>query len=51
MAKGVSLRLRASEPPLRAELFSTEQLRRHAVALAGQHQLDPKPGPNRLLRR
>jgi hypothetical protein len=36
---------------LRAELFSDEQLRRHAIALAGQHQLDPKPGPNRLLLR
>ncbi len=44
-------RLRASEPPLRAELFSGEQLRRHAIALAGQHQLDPNPGPNRLLLR
>ncbi len=42
---------RASEPPLRAELFSGEQLGRHAVAVAGQHQLDPKPGPNRLLLR
>jgi cellobiose phosphorylase len=42
---------RASEPPLRAELFSDEQLRRHAVALAGRHQLDPKRGPNRLLLR
>ena len=39
------------EQPLRAELFSGEQLRRHAVALAGQHRLDPKPGPNRLLLR
>ena len=36
---------------MRAELFSDEQLRRHAIALAGQHQLDPKPGPNRLLLR
>jgi cyclic beta-1,2-glucan synthetase len=40
-----------NESPLRAELFSGEQLRRHAVALAGQHQLDPKPGRNRLLLR
>ena len=39
------------ESPLRAELFSVEQLQRHAVALAGQHQLDPHHGPNRLLRR
>jgi hypothetical protein len=49
--KARQVRARASEPPLRAELFSGEQLRRHAVALAGQHQLDPKPGPNRLLLR
>ncbi len=41
----------ASDPPLRAELFSGKQLRRHAIALARQHQLDPKPGPNRLLLR
>jgi hypothetical protein len=43
--------LGASEPPLRAEWFSGEQLQRHAVALAGQHQLDPQHGPNRLLLR
>lgn len=39
------------EPPLRAELFSGEQLRRHAVAVAGRHRLDLNPGPNRLLPR
>jgi len=44
-------RSRAPDAPLRAELFSDEQLCRHAVALAEQHQLDPKPGPNRLLPR
>lgn len=43
--------MRAGEPPLRAELFSDDQLRRHAVALAGQHQLDPQRGSNRLLLR
>src|ERR1019366_4239345 len=42
---------RVSEAPLRAELFSGEQLQRHAVALAGQHLIDPKHGPNRLLLR
>jgi cyclic beta-1,2-glucan synthetase len=40
-----------SEPPLRAELFSSEQLQRHAIGLAGQHQIDPQRGPNRLLLR
>ncbi|MGK2952613.1 MAG: cyclic beta 1-2 glucan synthetase, partial [Thiobacillus sp.] len=36
---------------LRSELFSIEQLKRHAVTLAGQHQIDPRPGPDRLLPR
>ena len=36
---------------LRAELFSIEQLERHAVTLAGQHRIDPRPGPDRLLPR
>jgi len=37
--------------PIRAELFSSEQLQQHAIALAGQHHIDPKRGPNRLLLR
>ena len=45
------VRLPASEPALRDELFSDEQLRRHAAAVARRHQLDPRPGPNRLLLR
>ena len=36
---------------LRAELFSIEQLKRHALTLAGQHRIDPRPGPDRLLPR
>ncbi len=36
---------------LRSELFSIEQLKRHAVTLAGQHRIDPRPGPDRLLPR
>ncbi|NTV85378.1 MAG: cyclic beta 1-2 glucan synthetase, partial [Burkholderiaceae bacterium] len=36
---------------LRSELFSIEQLKRHAVMLAGQHRIDPRPGPDRLLPR
>ncbi|TKV69606.1 cyclic beta 1-2 glucan synthetase [Marinobacter panjinensis] len=36
---------------LRAELFSIEQLKRHAVTLAVQHQIDPSPGADRLLPR
>ena len=40
-----------SEPPLRAELFSIEQLARHAKALAGNHQVVTRQGSNRLLAR
>ncbi|MHB1530555.1 GH36-type glycosyl hydrolase domain-containing protein [Acidithiobacillus sp.] len=36
---------------LRSELFSIEQLKRHAVTLAAQHKIDPRPGPDRLLPR
>ncbi len=36
---------------LHSELFSIEQLKRHAVTLAGQHRIDPRPGPDRLLPR
>ena len=36
---------------LRSELFSIEQLKRHAHTLAGQHSIDPRPGPDRLLPR
>ncbi|MDE3022158.1 MAG: cyclic beta 1-2 glucan synthetase [Pseudomonadota bacterium] len=36
---------------LRSELFSIEQLKRHAVTLASQHTIDPRPGADRLLPR
>jgi cyclic beta-1,2-glucan synthetase len=36
---------------LRSELFSIEQLKRHVASLAGQHSIDPHPGPDRLLPR
>lgn len=36
---------------LRAELFSIEQLKRHAGNLAAQHQIDPTPGADKLLPR
>ncbi|MBE7561384.1 hypothetical protein H7F10_00075 [Acidithiobacillus sp. HP-6] len=36
---------------LRSELFSIEQLKQHAVMLAGQHAIDPYPRPDRLLPR
>jgi hypothetical protein len=36
---------------LRSELFSIEQLKRHAITLAEQHSIEPHPGPDRLLPR
>jgi cellobiose phosphorylase len=51
VARKTHLHPHASEPPLRAELFSVEQLARHARALAADHQLDPKHSSNRLLAR
>lgn len=41
----------ASEPPLRAELFSVEQLTRHAKALATHHRVVTTRGGNGLLAR
>ena len=45
------LRPDESEPPLRAELFSIEQLARHAKSLAVTHQLVTRQASNRLLTR
>ena len=36
---------------LRAELLSIEQLKRHAITLAKQHQINPHIGPDKLLAR
>ncbi|MES1986511.1 MAG: cyclic beta 1-2 glucan synthetase, partial [Pseudomonadota bacterium] len=36
---------------LRSELFSIEQLKRHAIKLASQHRLDPDEGNDKLLPR
>ena len=41
----------ADEAPLRAELFSVEQLARHAKALAASHEVVTRQGSNRLLAR
>jgi len=43
------LRPTASEAPLRAELFSVEQLARHAKLLAGNHQIVTHQSSNGLL--
>lgn len=45
------MRSPSSEPPLRAELFSVEQLARHAKALATSHQSVTRHGSTRLLDR
>ena len=39
------------EPPLRAELFSTEQMAQHGVRLASAHRLAPGRVPDQLLSR
>jgi len=41
----------ASEPPLQADLFTVEQLSRHAKGLAARHQVVNCEGRNRLLSR
>ncbi|MGH7180251.1 MAG: hypothetical protein ACREJC_22930, partial [Tepidisphaeraceae bacterium] len=41
----------AQEQPLRAELFSGDQLEQHAKALAGWHELEKHRGADRLLPR
>lgn len=39
------------EPPLRAELFSSDQMAQHGRALAASHRLAPGRAPDRLLDR
>ncbi len=39
------------EPPLRAELFSADQMEQHGKTLAGSHTLSPGHAPDRLLKR
>jgi cellobiose phosphorylase len=51
MARLAWARQGASEAPLRAELFSVEQLARHAKALAANHQVVTRQRSNRLLAR
>ncbi|MFD0739901.1 GH36-type glycosyl hydrolase domain-containing protein [Lysobacter koreensis] len=41
----------ASEPPLRAQLFSAEQMERHGKALARAHRVSTAPAPDLLLQR
>jgi cyclic beta-1,2-glucan synthetase len=39
------------ERPLRSELLSVDQLKQHARALAGSHEINERPAPDRLLSR
>jgi cyclic beta-1,2-glucan synthetase len=39
------------EPPLRSELFSSEQMKQHGKTLAGSHRLGPRGIRDRLLAR
>ena len=39
------------EPPLRSELFSSDQMEQHGKTLAGLHRLSPGHAPDRLLAR
>jgi hypothetical protein len=39
------------EPPLRSELFSSDQMEQHGKTLAGRHALSPGHAPDKLLAR
>lgn len=41
----------AEEPPLRAELFTAEQMEQHGKTLAASHRLSPRRGGDQLLAR
>ena len=51
LARQTRPRINAGDPPLRSELFSIEQLARHATALASVHRSVIRRGSNRLLAR
>ena len=51
MSKQTFSRPRACEPPLRAELFSVEQLASHAKVLAANHRIATRQSSSRLLAR
>ena len=40
-----------AEPPLRAELFSADQMERHGTTLAELHKIQATHGPDKLLAR
>ena len=48
---GLSQKLACIEPPLRAELFSADQMEQHGKTLADSHTISPGHAPDRLLTR
>jgi len=48
---GLAKKFAGDEPPLRSELFSSEQMKQHGQTLAGSHKLGPRGVPDRLLTR
>ncbi len=48
---GMTLKHAADEPPLRSELFSSDQMEQHGMTLAGWHRLSPGRPRDRLLTR
>ena len=48
---GLAQKFAAAEPPLRSELFSSDQMKEHGKALAGSHKLGLAGAPDRLLTR
>ena len=48
---GLAQKLTCVEPPLRAELFSADQMEQHGKTLADSHTLSPGRAPDRLLTR
>ena len=48
---GLAQKCVGDEPPLRSELFSSDQMNQHGRVLAGSHRLDLRRAPDRLLTR
>jgi hypothetical protein len=48
---GLTKKYTGDEPPLRAELFSADQMEQHGKTLAASHTLRPGHAPDRLLTR
>ena len=48
---GLAREVAGDEPPLRAELFSSDQMKRHAKALADSHKLSSGRASDLLLTR